>query len=168
MLQLCNIGYKIDQKYFYEFCFANRLRLMFHDYTAMGIVNMDDVNDLMCITAYPTITPRTALVELTGVSSKRRASKGDKVSGGGVSGTVLNHRKKTRCGHCGRPIAVDNRKHALSSACVAYASKHKTGTLYSANVIDVFNTSRSSSLYVNSDEEDTSLSAVVQYGEGGR
>ena len=88
------------------------------------------------------------------------------LSGGGVSGTVPNHRKKTRCGHCGRPIAVDNRKHALSSACVAYASKHKTGTLYSANVIDVFNTSRSSSLYINSDEEDTSRSAVVQYEEG--
>ena len=151
-------GIKLDKKYFYEFCYATRLRAMFKDYVAMGTVNMSDVDDLVALNSYPSITPRTKLVELTGRSLKRLASTGDVPSGGGISFATVLGFKKRKCSHCGKHVAPNNRTHALSKACVAYSDKHKEGSLHVNNLTSTLKDSRAIVLCDERDEHDLDIS----------
>jgi hypothetical protein len=143
----------IESKYYYEFCFATRLRAMFNGYSAMSLVSMEDVDNLQAVNMYPTITPRTALVALTGQSSKRIRSTGDSKAGGGLSRGAIDRRKKTPCPQCGKALASDNHTHVYSAECVRYANCHESGSLFANKIIDSFYVARAAVVDADIDSE---------------
>lgn len=142
-------GFSVDSKYFYEWCHIGRLQAMFCGYTAMTVVNMRDVENLRVTGSFPTITPKTRLVELQGISKKRCRSTGDTAAGGGLSQTAVLGKKKTPCPYCSRQVAGNNTVHPCSDACVAYAQRHQSGSLHELNVIDIYNESRSAAVPIS-------------------
>jgi hypothetical protein len=146
-----------ESKYYYEFCTIKRVKAMFSGYRAMTMVHMADVDREVRTrehekNPFPQIFPGKKQVEKVGRSDKRFASTGDTAAGGGVSQSTAKKRKKNVCPSCCRVVARGNKEHIDSEACCNYATRNKTGSLYTSGVLDVYHAARAPALPVAADD----------------